>query len=385
MNNIHNARLGELIRIKKGKKPLQISDRINSDKHLPYLLIESMEGQYKLFTDDSSCPIAKKEDTLLVWDGARSGLSSTGQSGYVGSTLAVISKKSEIIDSRYLFYFISSKQKQIHYSSEGTGIPHVSRMFLENLQIPIPPLPEQKKIAEILSGIDKVISKYVLKLNKEYLIAESIMESIEESCLSYKVPKVKIGDISTKVGSGITPRGGSDIYVKKGVKLIRSQNVLKMKLSLSNVVHIPPSIHSQMHNSSIKKGDTLLNITGASIGRSSVVPDDLGEANVNQHVCIIRTKEICDPYFLSAWFNSQGGQRQINISQAGGNRQGLNFQEIRSMSFPLHSLEFQRKVSDAISKIYKLIDNTERKISQLQNLKSGISSDLLLGRKRINI
>ena len=140
-----------------------------------------------------------------------------------------------------------------------------------------------------------------------------------------------------------------------------------------------------MHNSSIKKGDILLNITGASIGRSAVVPDDLGEANVNQHVCIIRTTEMCDPYYLSAWFNSQRGQRQINIFQAGGNRQGLNFQEIRSMSFPLHSLEFQRKVADTISHIYKCIVNTERKISQLQNLKSALSSDLLSGRKRIKV
>ena len=157
MNNIQHFPLGELISITKGKKPSQKSDRVCSNKHLPYLLIESMEGQNKMFTDDSSCPTAKKEDTLLVWDGARSGLSSTGQCGYVGSTLAVISNKSEILDANYLFYFISSKQKQIHYSSEGTGIPHVSRSFLQNLQIPIYPLSEQKKISEILTEIDLLI------------------------------------------------------------------------------------------------------------------------------------------------------------------------------------------------------------------------------------
>ena len=179
--------------------------------------------------------------------------------------------RDEKTDLEYLshYLFSSAFQKRFQAISGGSTNSHsrVTPLEILNIDFYRPPLLEQKKIAEILSGVDQVISKYVLKLNKEYLIAESIIESIEESCLSYKVPKVKIGDISTKVGSGITPRGGSDIYLKRGVKLIRSQNVLKMKLSLSNVAHIPSSIHKQMHNSSIKKGDILLNITGASIGR----------------------------------------------------------------------------------------------------------------------
>ena len=138
-----------------------------------------------------------------------------------------------IFDYRFVHAALSLQHSFLTFDYQTKAHPSVIRDFYT---IPVPPLAEQKKIAEILSTVDMAISKFSLKLSKLNLIAESIMESIEESSLSNNVIKVKIGDISTKVGSGITPRGGSNIYLKKGVKLIRSQNVLKMKLSLSNVV-----------------------------------------------------------------------------------------------------------------------------------------------------
>ena len=255
----------------------------------------------------------KKGSLIVSLQGSIGRVAITQYDAFVDRTILIFNDFEKYLDKKFFMYTIKKlflKQAEI---ADGGVIKTITKQTLKNFEISIPPLPEQKKIAEILSTVDMAISKFSLKLSKLNLIAESIMESIEESSLSNNVIKVKIGDISTKVGSGITPRGGSNIYLKKGVKLIRSQNVLKMKLSLSNVVHIPISIHQQMHNSSIKTGDTLLNLTGASIGRSAVVPSNLGEANVNQHVCIIRTNENCNPYYLSAWLNSKRGQRQINI------------------------------------------------------------------------
>ena len=107
--------------------------------------------------------------------------------------------------------------------------------------------------------------------------------------------------------------------------------------------------------------------------------------HINQHVCIIRTKENCNPYYLSAWLNSGSGQRQINIFQAGGNRQGLNFQQIRSISFPLQPIEVQRAIADSISHAFKSIEKTQRKLLKLQNLKSSISLDLFSGLKKVTI
>ena len=121
----------------------------------------------------------------------------------------------------------------------------------------------------------------------------------------------KLGDLVVKVGSGVTPKGGSESYLASGVPLIRSQNVQRGSLSLSDVAYISTDQHQRMANSALRPLDVLLNITGASIGRCAVLPEDFGEGNVNQHVCIIRPADSLLPGFLSQYLNSQFGQGQI--------------------------------------------------------------------------
>ena len=166
-----------------------------------------------------------------------------------------------------------------------------------------------------------------------------------------------IADLTSKVGSGITPKGGSNIYTRNGPKLIRSQNVHPGCLSLADAVCIPEEIHQSMNATRVEGGDVLLNITGASIGRCAIAPFDIGEANVNQHVCIIRSEpgEI-DSSFLMHYLNSYGGQDQINRFQAGGNREGLNFAQIRSMEIPIPPLPEQKKIAEILSGIDGVIN-----------------------------
>lgn len=135
--------------------------------------------------------------------------------------------------------------------------------------------------------------------------------------------QAKIDKLSSKVGSGVTPRGGSKAYSTSGVKFIRSQNVHFTGLKLSDVVYISQDIHESMSGSQLQDNDVLLNITGASIGRCTFVPNGFGEANVNQHVCIIRPNEKIESAYLSQWFSSDDGQNAIMTYQAGGNSGGM--------------------------------------------------------------
>lgn len=178
-------------------------------------------------------------------------------------------------------------------------------------------------------------------------------------------PTKKIANIAKKVGSGITPRGGSSIYRSSGPKLIRSQNVYPGRLILEDIACIPEDIHESMKATRVLGGDVLLNITGASIGRCAIAPSDLGEANVNQHVCIIRTKDNeTDANYLMHYLNSYWGQDQINRFQAGGNREGLNFAQIRSMEVPQPPLPEQKKIAEILSGIDRLVDAKERRVKQ---------------------
>ena len=164
----------------------------------------------------------------------------------------------------------------------------------------------------------------------------------------------KLGDITSKIGSGKTPLGGNDAYVNDGIYLIRSQNVHDDIVDLSDVVFIDEETDISMSNSRVITGDVLLNITGASIGRSAVYIGSKN-ANVNQHVCIIRPIGNYESKYIQLNISSSYGQKQIELSQAGGGREGLNFQQIGKITFMFPNIEEQRKIGEYFSQLNTLI------------------------------
>ena len=178
----------------------------------------------------------------------------------------------------------------------------------------------------------------------------------------------KLGDITVKIGSGKTPSGGKNAYVETGIPLIRSQNVNGDKVDFADIVFIDEATDESMANSRVYTNDVLLNITGASIGRSAVYKG-LESANVNQHVCIIRPTEGYQPDFIQLNLSSDNGQKQIDASQAGGGREGLNFQEIGKMQFSFPSLNEQKCIGRYFNSLDHLITLHQRKCEQTKTLK----------------
>ncbi|MBU0973477.1 MAG: restriction endonuclease subunit S [Proteobacteria bacterium] len=151
--------------------------------------------------------------------------------------------------------------------------------------------------------------------------------------------------LSIKIGSGVTPRGGATVYQNSGIPLLRSQNIHFDGLKLHDVAFIDESVHADMKNSQVKTGDVLLNITGASIGRCYFWGDEYEDANVNQHVCIIRPNAIITTSYLFYAMSSDAGQTQINVEQTGAGREGLNFEALKTFSFSLPSIPEQQTIA----------------------------------------
>lgn len=185
----------------------------------------------------------------------------------------------------------------------------------------------------------------------------------------------KLGDVTTKIGSGKTPRGGSSVYGQSGVPLIRSQNIYNDRVNLEDVVYIEESMDNEMANSRVEKRDILLNITGASIGRSAVY-EVVTPANVNQHVCIIRPKHEIDSYYIQLNLTSPDGQKQIDLNQAGGAREGLNFQQIAKMTFSFPSFREQNKIGELFRQLDDTIALHQRKLEKSKALKSAYLSEM---------
>lgn len=185
--------------------------------------------------------------------------------------------------------------------------------------------------------------------------------------------KCIIGELTTKVGSGVTPRGGEAVYKSEGHPFVRSQNIGLGHLILDDIAYIDEDTHQRQKNTELQLDDVLLNITGASIGRSALVNQQIVGGNVNQHVCIIRANKKLIPSFLCNFLLSQYGQKQIESFQAGGNRQGLNFEQIKSIKIGLPSVEEQKKIADLLLLIEQRITTQNKIIEDLKKLKSAIS------------
>ncbi|MCW4004602.1 MAG: restriction endonuclease subunit S [Candidatus Bathyarchaeota archaeon] len=173
---------------------------------------------------------------------------------------------------------------------------------------------------------------------------------------------VQLKDVCTKIGSGITPRGGEKVYREKGIALIRSQNVLNNRFSFDGLVYIDESMAKEMENVEVQRQDVLLNITGDSVARCCTVPEEVLPARVNQHVSIIRVnREQVNPVFLRYYLTSPKMQEyMLSLAQSGGTRNALTKGLIEDFVAPQPDISEQEAIADILSKLEMKIALNER-------------------------
>ena len=161
----------------------------------------------------------------------------------------------------------------------------------------------------------------------------------------------RLNELCTKIGAGSTPTGGKTIYVPEGIKFIRSQNVYNDGLKLNDISYITEEINAKKKGSIVRSKDILLNITGGSIGRCAVVPDDFDIANVNQHVMIIRLVEPKMRHWIHTILISEYIQNLIMDVQVGVSREGLSATKLMNFLIPVPPISEQNRILDFCSNI----------------------------------
>jgi type I restriction enzyme S subunit len=169
----------------------------------------------------------------------------------------------------------------------------------------------------------------------------------------------RIGEVCSKTGSGSTPRGGKEVYQAIGVPFLRSQNVYDDGLRLNDVAYIDQQTHSRMSGTAVFPGDLLLNITGGSMGRCCRVPDDFKEANVSQHVAIIRTAVRGIEDFLHRLVLSPYFQAFVFDEQTGAGRGGLPKNRMDQIAVALPPLSEQHRIVAKVDELMGLCDRLE--------------------------
>lgn len=171
---------------------------------------------------------------------------------------------------------------------------------------------------------------------------------------------VRFAELSSRIGSGSTPRGGKSAYKETGIPFLRSQNVRNEGVDLSDVAYIDETTHAKMSNTIVFANDLLLNITGGSLGRSAIFPSGIGEANVSQHVSIIRPYSDVSVRFIHFVLLSPYIQGLIWARQVGVAREGLSKKVLELFEFPLPPSIEQHRIVAKVDELMALCDQLEQ-------------------------
>lgn len=397
--------------LEKGNTVLELLSATQNNGVVPKAALEGVV-QVSENADLTTFKTVHKGDYVISLRSFQGGFEMSNYEGVITPAYTVFRAKTPINNQYFKMLFkcdgfISKMNSLTVGIREGKNI-----MFNDfaNTYIPLPSLDEQQRIAEFLehkcTKIDATIEKeqQIIEKLKEYKrsnITEAVTKGVNPDVPMKDSGIDWIGDIpahwnigkikyaTTKIGSGKTPKGGSEIYSQEGILFLRSQNIYDTGLVLEEVVYISDDIDEEMKNTRVFSDDVLLNITGGSIGRCCIYPEDLNShANVNQHVCIIRTiHDIIIPKYMHYFWLSNAGKTSIDIYQTGANREGLNFQQIANTKIPYPPLDEQIQITKYLDYICIKIDSTiekkQRLIEKLADYKKSLIYEAVTGKLKI--
>jgi len=293
-------------------------------------------------------------------------------------------------DARFIKYlFDALLQRKYKQFTQGAAQDNLSQAKLLSLKFTIPGITEQKQIADVISTYDDLIENNRRRIQlleqaarllyKEWFVHlrfpghehTQIIDGVPEGW-----PRRELSDLTSKIGSGATPRGGAAAYQATGITLVRSQNIYDFQFVDNGLAYIDDLQAKKLANVTVEERDILLNITGASVGRCCMIPNRHLPARVNQHVMIIRVKPFrCGPHYILHSINSHRNKEQLlNIARAGGATREALTKDIlgrHSVIIPPASLlnEFEQRAT-VLSDQCHLLD--------AQNVQLAKARDLLL-------
>ncbi len=292
---------------------------------------------------------------------------------------------SRLVDGRYLFYALTCPAYKDFIGSltDGININNLKFDDLRKFRVPVPSLNEQRRIVAILDEAFEAIATAEANTEKNLQNARELFDGHLERVFSAPPEewlRQPLGSVTSKIGSGATPLGGEDAYKDEGVALIRSLNVYDDGFRYARLARLDDAQAARLSNVDVQSRDVLLNITGASVARCCLVPDDVLPARVNQHVSIIRPDSSrLTPEFLRYQLIAKPNKdRLLGIGSEGGStRQAITKAQIQAFTvvFP-KAVEDQLSIALAFdemrSRTEALAEVYAAKLSALDELKKSL-------------
>jgi type I restriction enzyme, S subunit len=252
----------------------------------------------------------------------------------VSTGFSVLRPNGNGLDGGYLFHWVRTPTfvTELVRRATGANYPAVSDQSIRRLIIPLPPLEEQRRVAKMLDEAARLEQRRRNATAQLAVLKQSVFSHLFGSAgtIFSSWPVHPLGDLLEFLTSG--SRGWAAYYSEEGSVFLRIQNVHRDELRLDDVAFVQSPDTAEARRTRVKPGDVLLSVT-ADLGRTAVIPPDIGDAFINQHLAILRTT-LVEPRFLSAYLTSGAGRGQIVRLNRQGVKAGLNFDDIRSLRVP---------------------------------------------------
>ena len=337
-------------------------------------------------TDFTKYKVVKKGQFTYIPDTSRRGdkiaiaLLEDYEEGLVSNVYTVF----EVIDTEkllpeYLMLWFSRPEfdRYARFKSHGSVREVMDWEEMCKVELPVPDIEKQRKIVKAYKTItDRIALKQKINDNLVSTLQIIYKKMFLESQNTYITKP--LADLCSKIGSGATPKGGKAAYFDKGISLIRSMNVFDYFFSYPELAHISQIQANALANVEIQQADVLFNITGVSVTRCCVVPDDVLPARVNQHVMIIRPYKgkNMSYYIMCTLCTSENKAKLLGIGQSGSTREAINKQELERFEISVPSDEELERFGEIATKIYALIFSNTNEIRMLCDMKDTLLTKL---------
>ena len=326
--------------------------------------------------------IAEKDDILLS---VRAPVGPTNLAPCkvcIGRGLTAI-RPSEVLLTRYVLLFFRYFEAQLASKGTGTTFKAITQDVVKNLEIPIPPLPEQERIVARIEELFSQLDAGVKTLKKTKAQLAVYRQAVLKEAFSYCAEKKPIREMSSIVTSG--SRGWAKYYCDNGAKFIRIGNLTRNKIyiDLDDIQHVQLPDKAEGTRTKLAPNDVLVSIT-ADLGSIGLVPNGIGEAYVNQHIAMIRFNNQMQGEFYAWYLRSEYGQQDLLRNKRGGGKLGLGLDDIRDSRVPVVSNETAESILSIIECRLSVCDSIEHTVDlalqQAEAMRQSILKDAFEGR-----
>jgi type I restriction enzyme S subunit len=315
-----------------------------------------------------------------------------------GYHLALIKPNPSKFDSIFLtkLFELTIIRKQLINKANGTTRFGLNVATIENLMIPLPPLPEQQKIAEILSTVDQKIDSIDSKIEETQTLKRGLMQRLLSEGIGHsefkeseigRIPTgwevVKLKTLSTLIKDGTHGTHKEDPH---GIPLLSAKDINNGKITFDNTPRLISiedfnTIHK---NYVLKDKDILITVVGT-LGRVAIVKNYSNNYTFQRSVAIIRLKENCHIQFYFQVFNSLNFQQQLILKSNASAQAGVYLGELEKLNVPLPPLEEQKQITEILSTTDEKLETLRAKKEAFETLKKGLMQKLLSGEVRVAV